>query len=132
MTWWLLLTCNVTLMYNWHLLRKYKLLIYQLTSVAWLCLVVWYSQLFQNFPQFVVIHTVKGFGIINKAEVHVFLELSCLFHGPADVGNLISGSYAFSKTTFNIWKFMVPVLLKQDLENMDITLQACEMSAIVQ
>ena len=132
MTWWLLLTCNVTLMYNWHLLREYKLLIYQLTSVAWLCLAVWYSQLFQNFPQFVVIHTVKGFGIINKAEVHVFLELSCLFHDPADVGNLISGSYAFSKTTFNIWKFMVPVLLKQDLENMDITLQVCEMSAIVQ
>ena len=96
------------------------------------CLVVWYSQVFPNFPQFVVIHTVKGFGIVNKAEVHVFLELSCLFHDPADVGNLVSGSYAFSKTTFNIWKFMVQVLLKQDLENMDITLQASEMSAIVE
>ena len=65
---------------------------------------VWYSQLLKNFPQFVVIHTVKGFGIVNKAEVDVFLELSCLFDDPADVGNLISGSSAFSKTSLNIWK----------------------------
>ena len=72
---------------------------------------VWYSQLFQNFPQFIVIHTVKGFGIVNKAEIDVFLELSCFFHDPEDVGNLISGSSAFSKTSLNIWKFMVHVLL---------------------
>ena len=64
--------------------------------------VVWYSDLFQNFPQFIVIHTVKGFGIVNKAEIDVFLELSCFFHDPADVGNLISGSSAFSKTILNI------------------------------
>ena len=69
--------------------------------------VVWYSHLFQNFPQFIVIHTVKGFGIVNKAEIDVFLELSCFFDHPADVGNLISGSSAFSKTSLNIWKFMV-------------------------
>ena len=73
---------------------------------------VWYSHLFQNFPQFIVIHTVKGFGIVNKAEMYVFLELSCFFDGPADMGNLISGSSAFSKTSLNIWKFMVHVLLK--------------------
>ena len=65
---------------------------------------VWYSLLFQNPPQFIVIHTVKGFGIVNKAEIDVFLELSCSFHDPADVGNLISGSSAFSKTSLNIWK----------------------------
>ena len=65
---------------------------------------VWYSHLFQNFPQFIVIHIVKGFGIVNKAEVDVFLELSCFFNDPADVGNLISGSYAFSKSSLNIWK----------------------------
>ena len=70
---------------------------------------VWYSHLFQNFPQFIMIHTVKGFGIVKKAEIDVFLELSCLFHDPADVGNLISGSSAFSKTSLNIWKFMVCV-----------------------
>ena len=79
--------------------------------------VVWYSQLFQNFPQFLVIHTVKGFGIVSKAEIDVFLELSCYFNDPADVGNLISGSSAFSKTTLNIRKFTVPVLLKPGLEN---------------
>src|SRR5574340_414802 len=79
--------------------------------------VVWYSHLFQNFPQFIVIHTVKGFGITNKAEMVVFLELSCLFDDPADVGNLISGSSAFSKTSLNIWNFMVHVLLKPSLEN---------------
>ena len=81
--------------------------------------VVWYSHLFQNFPQFIVIHTVKGFGIVNKAEIDVFLELSCFFHDPADVGNLISGSSAFSKTSLNIWKFMVHVLLKPGLENFE-------------
>ena len=75
--------------------------------------VVWYSHLFQNFPQFIVIHTVKGFGIVNKAEVDVFLELSCFFCDPVDVGNLISGSSAFSKTSLNIWNFVVHVLLKQ-------------------
>ena len=79
--------------------------------------VVWYSHLFQNFPPFVVIHTVKGFGIVNKAEVDVFLELSCFFNDPADVGNLISGSSAFSKTSLNIWKLTVHVLLKSGLEN---------------
>ena len=79
--------------------------------------VVWYSHLFQNFPQFVVIHTVKGFGIVNKADVDVFLELFCFFNDPAVVGNLISCSSAFSKTSFNIWKFTVHVLLKPGLEN---------------
>jgi len=74
--------------------------------------VVWYSHLFQNFPEFVVIHTVKGFGIVNKAEIDVFLELSCFFNDPMNVGNLISGSSAFSKTSLNIWKFTVHVLLK--------------------
>ena len=72
---------------------------------------------FQNFPQFIVIHTVKGFGIVNKAEIDVFLELPCFFDDPADVGNLISGSSAFSKTSLDIWKFMVHVLLKPGLEN---------------
>ena len=71
---------------------------------------VWYSHLFKNFPQFIVIHTVKGFGIVNKAEIDVFLELSCFFADPADVGNLISGSSAFSKISLNIWKFTVHVL----------------------
>ena len=79
--------------------------------------VVWYSYLFQNFRQLIVIHTVKGFGIVNKAETDVFLELSCFFHDPADVGNLISGSSAFSKTSLNIWKCTVQVLLKPGLEN---------------
>ena len=77
---------------------------------------VWYSHLFQNFP-FVVIHTVKGFGVINKAEVDVFLELSCLPYDPMHVGNMISGSSAFSKSSLNIWKFTVHVLLKPGLEN---------------
>ena len=76
---------------------------------------VWYTHLFQSFPQFIVIHTVKGFGIVNKAEIDVFLELSCFFDGPSDVGNLISGSSTFS--SLNIWKFMVHVLLKPGLEN---------------
>ena len=78
---------------------------------------VLYSHLFQNFPQFVVIHTVKGFGIVNKGKMDVFLGLSCFFDDPADVGNLISGSSAFSKTSLNIWKIMVHVLLKPGLEN---------------
>ena len=77
----------------------------------------WYSHLFQNFPQLIVIHTVKGFVIVNKAEMDVFLELSCFFDDPPDVGNLISGSSAFSKTILNIWKFMVHILLKPSLEN---------------
>ena len=80
---------------------------------------VWYSDLFQNFPQFIVIHTVKGFGLVNKAEIDVFLELSCFFHDPADVGNLISGSSAFSKTSLNVRKFSVHVLLKPGLENFE-------------
>ena len=92
---------------------------------------IWYSHLFQNFPQFIVIHTVKGFGIVNKAEIDVFLELSCFFYDPADVANLISGSFPFSKTSLNIWKFSVHVLLKPGLEILSITLLACEMSAIV-
>ena len=75
--------------------------------------VVWYSHLFKNFPQFIVIHTVKGFGIVNKAEIDVFLELSCFCHDPADVGNLTSGSSAFSKTSLNIRKFTVHVLLEE-------------------
>ena len=79
--------------------------------------VVWYSHLFQNFPQFVVIHTVEGFGVVNKAEIDVFLELSYFFNDPVDVGNLISGSSAFSKTSLNIWKFTVHILLKPCLEN---------------
>ena len=80
---------------------------------------VWYSHLFQNFPQFIVIHTVKAFGIVNKVELDVFLELSFFFNDPADVGNLISGSSAFSKTSLNIWKFTVHVLLKPGLENFE-------------
>ena len=80
---------------------------------------VWYSHLLKNFPQFVVIHAVKGFGIVNKAEVDVFLEFSYFFYDPADVGNLISGSSAFSKTSLNIWKFTVHVLLKPGLENFE-------------
>ena len=89
---------------------------------------VWYSHLFQNFPQFIVIHTVKGFGIVNKAEIDFFLELSCFFNDPVDIGNLISGSSAFSKTSLNIRKFTVHVLLKPGLENLSITLLACEMN----
>ena len=80
---------------------------------------VLYSHLFKNFPHFVVIYTVKGFGIINKAEVDVFLEFSCFFHDPTDVGNLISGSSAFSKSSLNIWKFMVHILLKPGLEDVE-------------
>ena len=81
---------------------------------------VWYSHLLKNFPQFVVIHTVKGFGIFNKAKVDVFLEVSCFFYDPTDVGNLISGSSAFSKSSLNIQKFSVNVLLKPGLENFEL------------
>ena len=77
---------------------------------------VWYSHLFQNFPQFIVIHTVKGFGIVNKGEIDVFLERSCFFDDPVDVGNLISGSSAFSKTSLNIWKFTV----QNQLEHLEV------------
>ena len=80
---------------------------------------VWYSHLFQNFPECVVVHIVKGLGVVNKAEVDVFLELSCFFDDPADIGNLISGSSAFSKTSLNIWKFTVHVLLKPGLEKFE-------------
>ena len=80
---------------------------------------VWYSHLLKNFPEFVVIHTVKGFGTVNKTEVDAFLELSCFSDDPTDVGNLISGSSAFSKASLNIWKFTVHVLLKSGLENFD-------------
>ena len=80
---------------------------------------VWYSHLFQNFPQLIVIHTVKGFGIVNKAEIDVFLELSCFFDDPADVCNFICGSSAFSKTSLNIRKFTVHILLKPGLENFE-------------
>ena len=80
---------------------------------------VWYSHLLKNLPQFVMIHTVKGFRIVNKTEIDVFLELSCFFCDPKDVGNLISGSSAFSKSSLNIWKFMVHVLLKYGLENFE-------------
>ena len=81
--------------------------------------VVGHSHLFQNFPHFIVVHTVKSFGIVNKAEIDVLLELSCFFDDPADVGNLISDSSALSKTSLNIWKFTVHVLLKPDLENFE-------------
>ena len=81
--------------------------------------VVWYSHLLKNFPQFIVIHTVKGFNIVNKAEIDVFLEFSCFYNDPADVGNLISGSSAFSKTSLNIWKFTVHLLLKTGLESFE-------------
>ena len=83
---------------------------------------VWYSHLFQNFPQFIVIHTVKGFGIVNKAEIDVFLELSCFFHDPADVGNLISGLSAFSKPSLNIWEFLA--LLKDSLKDFEYNLSS--------
>ena len=80
---------------------------------------VWYSHLLKNFPQFVVIHKVEGFGVVNKAEIDVFLELSCFFDDPADIGNLISGSSALAKSSLNIWKFLVNALLKPGLENFE-------------
>ena len=85
----------------------------------------------KSFPQLVVIHTVKDFGIVNKAEVDIFLGLFCFFHDSADVGNLISGSSAFSRSSLNIWKFTVHVLLKPGLEDLSITLLVCDVSAIV-
>ena len=94
-------------------------------------MVVWYSHLFQNFPQFVVIHTVKGFDIVNKVEVDVFLELSCFFYDPADVGDLISGSSGFSKSSLNICKFLVYKCWSLTCRILSITLLACEMSAVV-
>ena len=93
---------------------------------------VWYPCLFQNFPQFVVIDTVKGFGVVSKAEVDVFLEFSCFFDDPADVGNVISGSSVFTKSSLNIWKFMVQVLLKPGLENFVHYFASVDMRAIVQ
>ena len=92
---------------------------------------VWYSDLFKNFPQFVVIHTLKGFGVVNKAKVDVFLELYCFFDDLSDVGKLISGSSAFSKTSLNIWNFTVHILLKPGLENFEYYFAMCEMSTIV-
>ena len=92
---------------------------------------VWCSHLLKNFLQIVVIHTVKGFGIVNKAEIDFFLELSCFFDDPADVGNLMSGSSTFLKSSLNIWKFTVHVLLKPCLENFEHNLLVCEISAIV-
>ena len=91
---------------------------------------LWYSHLFKNFPQFVVNHTVKGFSIVNEAELDVFLEFSCFFYDPTDVGNLISGSSAFSKSSLNIWKFLVHVLLKP-WRMLSITLLACKMNTFV-
>ena len=79
----------------------------------------WYSYLFQNFPQFIVIHTVEGFGIVNRAEIDVSLELFCFFDDPSNVGNLSSGSFVFSKTSLNTWKFTVHILLKPGLENFE-------------
>ena len=93
--------------------------------------VVWYSHLLKNFPQFVVIHTFKGFSIVNEAETDVFMEFSCFFYNPSDVGNLISGSSAFSKSSLHIWKLLVHVMLKASLKDLNMTLLACEMSAIV-
>ena len=92
---------------------------------------VWYCHLLKNFPQLIVIHTVKGFSTVTEAEVDVFLEFSCFFYDPMDVGNLISGSSAFSKTSLNIREFTVHVLLKPGWRILSITLLACEMSAIV-
>ena len=80
---------------------------------------VWYSHLFQNYPQFVVVHTLKGFGIVNKAEADIFLELSCFFDGATDVVNLISGSSDFYKSSLHFWKFMVHILLKPSLESFE-------------
>ena len=87
--------------------------------------VIWYSHLFQNFSQFIVIHTVKGFGTVIKAEIDAFLELSCFFNDATNIGNLISGSSSFSKTSLNIWKFMVHVLLKSGLENSEHFTSVC-------
>ena len=93
---------------------------------------VWYSHLFKNFPQFIVIHTIKSLSLVNKAEADVLLEFACFLYDSTEFGNLISGSSTFSKTSLNIWKFTVHVLLKPGLENFEHFLLACEMSAIVQ
>ena len=93
--------------------------------------VVWYSHLFKNFPQFFVIHIVKIY-VVNEAEVNVFLEFSCFLYDPMDIGNLISGFSAFSKSSLYIWKFLVHILLKPGLKDLSITLLACEMSTAVQ
>ena len=93
---------------------------------------VWYTHIFKNFPQFVLIHTVKGFGIVNEAEVDVFLELSCFFNDPTDVGNLISVSSAFSKSMLNIWKFSVDVLLKSSLKDFEHYLASMGNTTVVQ
>ena len=93
---------------------------------------VWYSHLFKDFPQFVVIRTVKGFSVVSEAEVDVFLEFPCFLYDPTDVGNLTSGSSAFAKSSLNIWKFTVLVQLKPGRRILSITLLACEMSEIVQ
>ena len=93
---------------------------------------VWYAHLLKNFPQFIVIHTVKGFGIGNKAEIYIFLELSFFFNDLANVGSLISGSSAFYKTSLNIWNFTVHILLMPGLKNFKHILLVCEMSTIVQ
>ena len=93
---------------------------------------VWYFHLFQNFPQFFVTHTVKGFGIVNKAEIDVFLDFSWFSDDPVNVGNLISGSSAFPKSSLNIWKFTVHILLKPGLAILSITLLACETTVTVQ
>ena len=95
------------------------------------CKVVCYSYIFKNFPQFVVIHTVKGFSVVNEAEVDVFLEFSSFFYDPVDADNLISGSSAFSKSSSYIWKFMVHILLKPCLEGFEHYLAECEITAIV-
>ena len=93
---------------------------------------LWYSHLFKKFPQFAAIHTVEGFSVVNEAEVDVFLEFSCFVYDPADVGDLIFGSSAFSKSSLNIWKFTVHVLLKPGLENFEHYFASMQMSAIVQ
>ena len=92
--------------------------------------VIWYPHLLKNFPQFVVIHTVKGFDVVNKAEVDVFLELSRFFYDPINVGNLISGSSAFSQSSLNIWKFSVHILLKPHLENFAIMWNGCNCAVV--
>ena len=101
--------CPVLTAASWPAYRRIK------RQVRW----VWYSHLLKNFLQFAVIHTVRGFGIVNNAEIYVFLELSCFFNDPAYVSNLISGSSAFSKTSLNIWKFTLHVLLKPGLEDFE-------------
>ena len=92
---------------------------------------IWYSHVLKNFPQFILVHTVKGFRVVNKVEVDVFLEISCLFGDSMDIVNVISGSSAFYKSSLNIWKFTVHILLSLTWRILSITLLACEMSAIV-